>query len=67
MADINDFRSAWLEAKAEVEEFFDQFNKEFYKPDYDLLRDMILKQPPEVLAQLRSMVPDAMDQLEKGG
>lgn len=67
MSDINDIRSAWLEAKAEVEEFFEQFLKEFYKPDFDLMREMILNQPPEVLDQLRAMVPDAMAELEKGG
>jgi hypothetical protein len=56
---INDARSALLEAKAEVTAFFEEFMLEYYEPDIILATRLWYDSlPPEEQARIEKEAPD---------
>lgn len=70
MADNLTVEDAFLKAKAEVDEWFERFMRDWY--DTTIASDgraLLANQPPEVQAQIKQMVPGAVDHLNnrRGG
>jgi len=66
MSDIADARSVYLQARAEFEEWKEQFLAEWYRPDLVLATGLMVRGlPPELQQVLRQFAPDAMAYLDR--
>ncbi len=64
----NDLDNAFLQAKAEVDEWIAEFNKEMFEPVALMaLAQQIHQLPEPVQAQLRKQAPDAWERLFGAG
>lgn len=65
MPNIDDVDDAFLSAKAEVDEFFEEFNAEWYRPYAEMTVMMMMEKiPPEIKEQLKKMAPAAYKDVE---
>ena len=66
MADINTVDNAILGAKVRLDNHYQKWMAKFFKPMVDATQKLwYSQQPPEVIAKLREMTPEAMEAIEE--
>lgn len=66
MPDVNDVDDAYLAAKAEVDQMWDEVIGEWFKPYSEMAITMLMNNlPDEVKAKLKEMAPEAFKNVEE--